>query len=145
RRGTPPLDLPPHIFVNFIENHDQVANSARGLRAHLLTSPGRFRAMTALLMLAPGTPLLFMGQEFASSSPFQYFADHEPELASKVRRGRREFLAQFRSMATRETRARLADPGDAQTFERCKLDFSERGKNRELYEMHLVLLPLRRG
>src|SRR5256714_127507 len=144
RRGTPALDLPPHIFVNFIENHDQVANSARGLRAHLLTSPGRFRAMTALLMLAPGTPLLFMGQEFASSSPFQYFADHEPELASKVRRGARPALAQIRNPALRGNRAAPPAPGDAQTFERCKLDFSEREKNREVYEMHRDLLRLRR-
>ena len=69
RRGTPALDLPPAAFVTFIQNHDQVANSGRGLRAHQLTSPGRYRAMTALLLLAPGTPMLFQGQEFAASTP----------------------------------------------------------------------------
>jgi maltooligosyltrehalose trehalohydrolase len=145
RRGTPTFDLPPEVFVNFIENHDQVANSARGARLHQLTSPGRLRALTALLLLAPATPMLFQGQEFASSAPFLYFADHEPGLARKVRRGRAEFLAQFRSIATREARANLADPGDARTFERCKLDFAERESHAMIYEMHRDLLALRRG
>jgi maltooligosyltrehalose trehalohydrolase len=100
--------------------------------------------MTALLLLLPQTPMLFMGQEFASSAPFLYFADHETELSEKVRRGRAEFLAQFRSVATREARAHRADPGDAQTFERCKLDFTERERHAEVYEMHRDLLRLRR-
>jgi maltooligosyltrehalose trehalohydrolase len=144
RRGTPTFGLAPHAFVNFIQNHDQIANSARGLRAHRLTSPGRLRAMTALLLLLPGTPMLFMGQEFAASAPFYYFADHEPDLAEKVRRGRAEFLAQFRSIATRETRTHLPDPGAPGTFERCKLDHAERDSHREVYELHRDLLRLRR-
>jgi maltooligosyltrehalose trehalohydrolase len=144
RRGSPTFDLSPQVFINFIQNHDQVSNSARGERVQSLTSPGRLRAMTALTLLAPGTPLLFMGQEFASSAPFHYFADHEPELAEKVRLGRSEFLAQFRSIATREARSQLPDPGDAETFERCKLDFAERERHREIYEMHRDLLRLRR-
>jgi maltooligosyltrehalose trehalohydrolase len=144
RRGTPTFGLAPQVFVNFIQNHDQIANSARGLRAHKLTSPGRLRALTALTLLLPGTPMLFMGQEFAASAPFHYFADHEEGLAEKVRRGRAEFLAQFRSIATRETRANLPDPGDPSTFERCKLDFSERESRREVYELHRDLLTLRR-
>jgi maltooligosyltrehalose trehalohydrolase len=144
RRGTPTFGLPPEVFVNFIQNHDQVANSARGLRAHKLTSPGRMRAMTALTLLSPGTPMLFMGQEFASSAPFHFFADHEPELAAKVRRGRTEFLAQFRSIASKEARVHLPAPEDAQTFERCKLDFTERETHREIYELHRDLLRLRR-
>jgi maltooligosyltrehalose trehalohydrolase len=144
RRGTPAYGLAPQSFVNFIENHDQVANSARGARVHRRTSPARLRALTALLLLAPGTPMLFMGQEFASSAPFYYFADHEPELAEKVRHGRAEFLAQFRSVATRETRTHLTDPGDSSTFGRCKLDFGEREAHREVYELHRDLLRLRR-
>ncbi len=88
----PVLDLAPAHFVTFIENHDQIANSGRGLRCHLLTSPGRYKAMTALMLLAPGTPMLFQGQEFAASAPFLYFADHNPELAKLVTKGRREFL-----------------------------------------------------
>src|SRR5262249_31159800 len=126
RRGTPALDLPPARFVTFIENHDQVANSGRGLRCWALTSPGRHRAMTALLLLGPGTPMLFQGQEFASSAPFLYFADFPEGLARRVCQGRTEFLGQSRSLATPEMTARLADPNDPQTFERCKLDFAER-------------------
>jgi maltooligosyltrehalose trehalohydrolase len=144
RRGTPTLRVAPHAFVSFIQNHDQVANSARGLRAHRLTSPGRLRAMTALTLLLPSTPMLFMGQEFASSAPFHYFADHEAELAEKVRRGRAEFLAQFRSIATRETRKRLPDPAALETFERCKLDHAERDLHAEVYDLHRDLLRLRR-
>jgi maltooligosyltrehalose trehalohydrolase len=145
RRGTPTFGLDPQVFVNFIQNHDQVANSARGLRAHRLTSPGRLRAMTALLLLAPSTPMLFMGQEFGSSAPFHYFADHkDEELAGKVRRGRAEFLAQFRSIAMRETRTKLPDPAAPETFERCKLDHAEREGHREVYELHRDLLRLRR-
>src|SRR5487761_1385676 len=69
-----------------------------------MTSPGRFRAATAFLLLAPGTPLLFQGQEFASSSPFLFFLDSEPEQAESVARGRATFLAQFTSMASPEMR-----------------------------------------
>jgi maltooligosyltrehalose trehalohydrolase len=144
RRGTPTYGLAPEAFVNFIENHDQIANSARGARLNRLTSPAVLRALTALLLLSPQTPMLFMGQEFASSAPFLYFADHEPDLAAKVLRGRAEFLAQFRSVSTRETRVNLQDPDDASTFERCKLDFRERETHREVYDMHRDLLRLRR-
>src|SRR5206468_3437158 len=108
RRGQPGLDLAPPDFVTFIQNHDQISNSARGLRAHQLTSPGRYRAMTALLLLAPGTPMLFMGQEFAADSPFLYFADHQPDLAKLVDAGRYEFLAQFPSIADPAVRTLIA-------------------------------------
>ncbi|HVF41951.1 MAG TPA: malto-oligosyltrehalose trehalohydrolase [Pyrinomonadaceae bacterium] len=144
RRGTPTYGLAPERFVNFIENHDQIANSARGLRVSRLTSPALLRALTALLLLGPQTPMLFMGQEFASTAPFLYFADHETELAAKVRRGRAEFLAQFRSVSTRETRENQPDPSDAETFGRCKLDFGERETHREIYALHRDLLRLRR-
>jgi maltooligosyltrehalose trehalohydrolase len=144
RRGTSGLDLKPAAFVTFIQNHDQVANTATGERAHKLTSPGRFRAMTALVLLAPGTPMLFMGQEFAASAPFLYFADHQPELAELVRKGRAEFLEQFRSYATPETQAALTDPASVETFEKCKLDHTERERHRQVYEMHRDLLKLRR-
>jgi maltooligosyltrehalose trehalohydrolase len=144
RRGTPALDLLPAAFVNFIENHDQVANSAQGHRLHRLTSPGRYRAMTAYLLLAPGTPMLFQGQEFASSAPFHYFADHQGELGTKVREGRATFLAQFPSIATPEVMALLPDPTAIDTFERCTLDFGERRSHESIYLMHRDLLQLRR-
>lgn len=144
RRGTPALDLSPEKFVAFIQNHDQVANSARGLRVHKLTSPGRYRAMTALMLLAPSTPMLFQGQEFAASSPFLYFADHEENLAELVSKGRVEFLQQFPSIVSPGMKERLARPHDEETFLKCKLDFRERESHGEIYEMHGDLLKLRR-
>ena len=100
--------------------------------------------MTALVLLAPGTPMLFQGQEFAASTPFTYFADHETDLARLVRDGRAEFLEQFRSFATEEIQSRLPDPTDPDAFERCKLDFEERKRHAEIYAMHIDLLKLRR-
>jgi maltooligosyltrehalose trehalohydrolase len=100
--------------------------------------------MTALMLLAPGTPMLFQGQEFASSSPFHYFADHKPDLSKLVGEGRVKFLTQFRSLDTSEMLVCLADPADPSTFERCKLDFSERERNRRSYDLHRDLLRLRR-
>lgn len=144
RRGTPGLDMAPAQLVTFMENHDQVANSGRGLRMHQLTSPGRLRAMTALLLLAPGTPMLFQGQEFATSSPFLFFADHNPELARLVFQGRNKFLAQFPSLAQPEMQALLANPSDPRTFERCKLDLAERERHAGIYALHHDLLKLRR-
>ena len=89
-RGTPGLSLPPTAFVTFLENHDQVANSARGLRLHALASHARLRALTALLLLSPQTPMLFQGQEFWASAPFHFFADQGPELDPKIAEGRVE-------------------------------------------------------
>jgi maltooligosyltrehalose trehalohydrolase len=144
RRGTPTFGIRQTRFVNFIENHDQLANSAAGARTTALTIPGRHRAMTALLLLGPQTPMLFQGQEFAASSPFLYFADHNAELAKSVRKGRGDFLAQFPNIALDEIRSRLPDPGDPATFERCKLDFSERERHAGAYALHRDLLRLRR-
>ena len=143
-RGESTRGVAPAALVNYLQNHDQVANSASGLRLAALTSPGRMRALTALLLLAPGTPMLFQGQEFAASSPFLFFADHHGELAAAVRRGRAEFVTQFPSIATPEAQARLADPCDRATFERCKLDDGERERNREAFALHRDLLRLRR-
>ena len=144
RRGTPSLQSNPSAFVNFIQNHDQVANSARGWRAQRLTSPGLCRAMTALMILMPGTPMLFMGQEFAASGPFLFFADHNPEIAKLVQEGRRRFLAQFRSLALPEMSDYFANPCDPATFERSKLDYAEREKNHEVVQLYRDLLKLRR-
>ena len=141
-RGTPALDLQPQAFVTFAQNHDQVANSGRGTRFHALTSPGRARALTALTLLMPGTPMLFQGQEFWASTPFLYFADHKPDLAKLVRAGRGEFLAQFQSLATEEAQARLADPESVATFESCKLDWAEADDMAGVVGLHRDLLRL---
>jgi maltooligosyltrehalose trehalohydrolase len=142
-RGTPGLDLPPEAFVTFLQNHDQVANSWKGHRLHAITSPGKWRTLTAILLLGPSTPMIFQGQEFAATSPFLYFADHDPEVAAKVRDGRREFMSQFPSVAHAEIDETLPDPSARETFERCKLDPSERERHREAMALHASLIQLR--
>ena len=144
RRGSPTFGLAPSCFVNYIQNHDQVANSLRGLRAHMLASPGQLKALTALLLLGPGSPMLFQGQEYAASQPFFYFADHNPELAKLVAKGRKEFLSQFRTIACPETEGLLNNPESEETFRRCKLNFAERETHSEIYRLHRDLLKLRR-
>ena len=101
REDIPSLDLKPEAFVSFLENHDQVSNSATGDRLRLQTSPGRYRAMTALLLLGPWTPLLFQGEEFGASTPFLYFSEvGDEKLREAIKKGRFEFLAQFPSAAS---------------------------------------------
>jgi maltooligosyltrehalose trehalohydrolase len=147
RRGTPTFDLPPTAFINFLENHDQLSNRARGLRVHQFTSPGQYRAMVALLLLAPGTPMLFQGQEFAASTPFNYFADHNSELAALVRGGRADYMGQFPGVATPAMREVLDDPSAVSTFEKCRLKRSERDEpgHAEVYAMYRDLLKLRKS
>lgn len=144
-RGTAVTTEPASAFILFTQNHDQVANSLHGHRIHALTSPARYRAITALMLLAPGTPMIFMGQEFGASKPFLYFADHcEEGLAGSVHRGRKEFLAQFPSYGSPEAQALVPDSCLAINFERSKLDFSERESHAEIYLFHQDLLRLRR-
>lgn len=143
-RGSPTHGLHPANFVTFIQNHDQVANSLRGRRLHQLANPARVRAVTTLLLLGPNTPMLFQGQEFAASAPFQYFADHNPELAKLVATGRRKFLEQFPSVAQPDSTPFLPDPESEKTFLRCKLDFAERERHAEFYALHRDLLKMRR-
>jgi maltooligosyltrehalose trehalohydrolase len=144
-RGSSTLDLPAPCFVTYLDNHDQVANSARGLRLHQLTSADKYRAFTALLLLGPNTPMLFQGQEFGASTPFLYFSDHEEELAVLVQRGRRDFLFQFPSIAHSNTAYIAGTPQDRGTFERCKLDHRERNRNPHWVALHRDLLKLRRN
>jgi maltooligosyltrehalose trehalohydrolase len=144
-RGTPAFGFPPHAFVAFIENHDQVSNTAAGERLRFQSSPGRYRAMTALLLLGPWTPLLFQGQEFGASTPFIFFTDvGDGQMREGIRKGRFAFLSQFPSLATKEVQERLPIPSAPASFVNCKLDFSERQKNQELYDLYGDLLRLRR-
>jgi len=145
RRGKPALDLTPDCFVVFLENHDQIANSDSGRRVHQLTSPGKHRALTAYFLLMPGIPMLLQGQEFSTSKPFLYFADHKPDLAAAVSAGRGKFLAQFPNLADPEMQARIPAPDDEATFRRCVLDFAERETHAAAYALHRDLLALRRS
>jgi maltooligosyltrehalose trehalohydrolase len=144
RRGTPTFGTPRPAMVTFIQNHDQVANSARGQRVHELTSPGKYKAVTTLTLLGPGTPMLLQGQEFAASTPFLFFADHKPELAKLVQEGRIEFLKQWRSLKLPDMATCFAEPGDISTFERCKLNFDEIKTHQHIFALHCDLLRLRR-
>jgi maltooligosyltrehalose trehalohydrolase len=143
-RGSPTLSARPEAFVCFIENHDQLSNTAAGDRLRFETSPGKYRAITGLLLLGPWSPLLFQGEEFGASTPFVFFTDlGDAPLREAIRKGRFEFLAKFPSLATDEVQKRLPVPFDPKAFQRCKLDFSEREKNTQLYDLHIDLLRLR--
>jgi maltooligosyltrehalose trehalohydrolase len=137
RRGTSSVGIAPEHFICYLENHDQVANSARGERLATLAPPGRLRALTALLLLAPQTPLLFQGQEFGSTKPFLYFADHKRELADAVAKGRSEFLTQFPSITMQTAR-----PDDPATFGACVLDHA--AKDARVLALYRELIALRR-
>ena len=144
-RGTPTFGISPEVFVCFLENHDQIANTGPGQRLRFQTSPGRYRAMTALLLLGPWTPLLFQGQEFGASSPFLFFADiGDASVRDAIRKGRAEWLAPFLSLTEDQAWRTLPAPDDPKIFASCKLNFSERKNNRELYDLHIDLLKLRR-
>jgi maltooligosyltrehalose trehalohydrolase len=144
-RGSVVTTQPASALVIYTQNHDQVANSLQGKRLTALTSTARYRALTALMLLAPETPMLFMGQEFGASSPFLYFADYaEKVLAGNVHQGRKKFLAQFPSYGSAEAQEVVPDPCSPATFECSKLDFSERTTHMPLYLLHQDLLRLRR-
>lgn len=115
-RGTPSAHLPPTRFVAFLQNHDQVGNRALGERLVSLTDKARLRAATALLLLCPQVPLLFMGEEEGSASPFLFFTDFHDELADAVREGRRKEFAKFDAFADPEARQRIPDPNAEATF-----------------------------
>ena len=117
-RGKPSGHLPPTAFVSFLQNHDQVGNRALGERLILLADPAKLRAATALLLLCPQIPLLFMGEEVGSRSPFLFFTDFHDQLADAVREGRRREFARFSAFADPEVREHIPDPNAPETFAR---------------------------
>src|SRR5439155_5481240 len=145
-RGTPTFGVPAEAFVCFIENHDQIANTSPGDRPRFQTSPGRYRAITAFLLLGPWTPLLFQGEEFGASSPFLFFADvGDAAVRDGIRKGRAELLAPLLSLTEEERLRSLPAPDGPEAFSRCKLDCSERETKRQRYDLHIELLRWRRG
>ncbi|MFL1480315.1 malto-oligosyltrehalose trehalohydrolase [Pseudomonas grimontii] len=116
-RGEPSGELPPTAFVSFLQNHDQIGNRALGERLHQLCSPQALEAATALLLLSPMIPLMFMGDEVNAREPFLFFTDHHGELAEAVREGRRNEFADFAAFHDPERRERIPDPNALSTFE----------------------------
>lgn len=141
-RGTPTDDLERNRFVICIQNHDQIGNRAHGERLNHQVSAESYRAASALLLLAPETPLLFMGQEWGASSPFQYFTDHHEQLGRLVTEGRRREFADFLEFA----HIGVPDPQAASTFFRSQLKWAERDQPAHAAMLHwyMRLLALRK-
>jgi maltooligosyltrehalose trehalohydrolase len=115
-RGTPSAQLPPTAFVICLQNHDQIGNRALGQRLTALAHGPALRAAVALLLLTPQIPMLFMGEEWGSKTPFLYFTDHDEELGALVREGRRKEFAHFAAFTHSEERAKIPDPNAPTTF-----------------------------
>ncbi len=141
--GRPVTDLSPHQFFGFIQNHDQVGNRAVGDRIDEAVGWDRAKVAAGLVITSPFIPMIFQGEEFAASTPFLYFADHdEPEMAKAVKEGRRGEFAAFGW-----NWADIPDPESEETFRRSKLKWDEiqKGRHEEMLEWYRRLISLRRG
>jgi malto-oligosyltrehalose trehalohydrolase len=144
-RGESTRGLPPTAFVGFLQNHDQVGNRALGERLTALAPPEAVRAATAVLLLAPSLPLLFMGEEWGAAEPFLFFSDLGADLADAVREGRRREFTRFREFADPAARARIPDPQAPDTRGRSSLDWGAlvRAPHADWLAFHRALLRLR--
>jgi 1,4-alpha-glucan branching enzyme/maltooligosyltrehalose trehalohydrolase len=144
-RGEPSRDLPSGAFINFNQTHDQIGNRAYGERIGMLASEQRLQAGLALLLLAPAPPMLFMGEEFAAVTPFQYFCDFHDELAAAVTEGRRSEFAGFAAFADPAAQARIPDPNAAVTFLCSKLHWAclQLPQHQDSLDFYRHLLALR--
>ena len=143
RHGRPPTGVPASRFLGYLQNHDQVGNRATGERSSMLVEPGLLKVAAALVLLGPSVPMLFQGEEWAASTPFLYFTDHQdPELGRLVSEGRRREFAAF-GWAPDD----VPDPQSPKTFEQSKLDWDEvgTGVHQELLDWHRRLIALRRS
>jgi malto-oligosyltrehalose trehalohydrolase len=145
QRGEKTAGLPPGAFVSFLQNHDQVGNRAFGERIATIADPQAVRAAEALLLLAPFPPLLFMGEEFGTQTPFLFFCDFEKGLAEAVAAGRRNEFARFTQFSDPAARAGIPDPNAATTFEASQLDWKllTESKPQEWLCFYRQLLKLR--
>jgi maltooligosyltrehalose trehalohydrolase len=144
-RGTDPAGVPARHFVVCLQNHDQIGNRAFGTRLHDEVPLAAVRAATTLLLTAPQTPLLFMGQEWAATSPFLYFTDHHAELGRLITEGRRHEFSRFAAFHDVDLRQRIPDPQALQTFEASRLAWDERSlqPHAGMLRLHQALLRLR--
>jgi len=146
RRGTKPGDIEPEHFIHCISNHDQVGNRAFGDRLNQIVSAASYRAASALLLVGPYTPMLFMGQEWAASTPFLYFTDHHDELGRGVTEGRRKEFSEFSDFHDPEKRNRIPDPQALRTFLDSRLNWPEvaESSHREFLALYIDFLRFRR-
>ena len=144
-RGSPLAAGRAAACVHFVQNHDQVGNTFVGTRIHGACAPARYRALLAVTLLAPQTPLLFMGQEFAATTPFKFFADHHEDLGRLVHGGRRIFMAQFRAYADPQVQALICDPRAPESFLDSRLDWSQVHSHAHALQLHRDLIQLRRN
>lgn len=144
-RGHPLLDRPLSSLVSFTQNHDAVANTLHGQRVQSIVSPAQYRALTAVLLLGPQTPLIFMGQEFAASTPFAYFADYAGAGAHALWQGRRREAQEFETYRDPEALERIMDPCSSETVRQSTLDFADRDRHPETCRLFEDLLRLRRS
>ncbi|MBD3877606.1 malto-oligosyltrehalose trehalohydrolase [Stutzerimonas kunmingensis] len=144
-RGEPSAHLSPTSFVLFLQNHDQTGNRAFGDRLVTLADADALRAATAVLLLSPMVPLLFMGEEWGSRQPFLFFTSHHGELADAVREGRRNEFAEFSEFADEATRERIPDPNAVSTFEQSRPDFGAQTQpgHAEWHALYRQLLSIR--
>ena len=145
-RGTDPTGIPPRRFVFCLQNHDQIGNRAFGDRLHTQIDDAAFRAASVLMLCAPATPLIFMGQEWAASTPFRYFTDHPEELGRLVTEGRRKEFRHFRDFSDEEARQRIPDPQAESTFLASRLKWEETtcDPHFSMFRLYQALLALRR-
>ncbi len=145
-RGAPADDVAPSSFVYCIQNHDQVGNRALGTRLHHEVSLDAHLAATMLLLFLPQTPMLFMGQEWAASSPFVYFTDHDPDLGKLITEGRRKEFGKFAAFSDPEHQAKIPDPQARSSFLSSKLKWEERleGDHAKVLALTRTMLHLRR-
>jgi malto-oligosyltrehalose trehalohydrolase len=137
-RGEPSAHLPPTAFVDFMQNHDQIGNRAFGERLLVLSNEEKVKCLTAILLLAPSPPLLFMGEEWGCRQPFLFFCDFDGELGEAVRKGRREEFKRFAAFQDPAARARIPDPLAEDTFRQCVLRWDEMRKDWLLFYQALL-------
>ena len=145
-RGEPSAHLPPLCFISFLQNHDQIGNRAFGERLVSLADLQDLKILTALTLLAPSPPLLFMGEEFGAASPFHYFCDFKPPLAENITKGRRAEFAGFEQFDSAKKRNNIPDPNAEGTFLASRLDWSNIAKEEHLtlLRFYQILLDIRR-
>ncbi len=146
QRGTPSTSLPATAFIPFLQNHDQIGNRAFGERLGALAPREAILAATALILLSPSPPLLFMGEEWNAPEPFPFFCDFSGDLAESIREGRRREFAHFPAFADPEMRRHIPDPLAPTTFAAARLDWSrvEQPAHRAWLDHYRRLLALRR-